>query len=121
MVPAAVVGAWPTLPVAYSNLLLPLHLSLSLPSLPPGDAGHSPLSLVPHASWGPLPLPAAAGHASSVGPASEVDSRTSHSAIAAQLPSSPSLSYYLKAVQLAPKSGRPYNQLAVIAINAVSH
>jgi hypothetical protein len=29
-------------------------------------------------------------------------------------------SYYLKAVQLSPKSGRPYNQLAVIAINAVS-
>ena len=29
-------------------------------------------------------------------------------------------SYYLKAIQLAPKSGRPYNQLAVIAIKAVS-
>ena len=29
-------------------------------------------------------------------------------------------SYYLKAQQLAPKDGKPYNQLAVIAINAVS-
>ena len=31
-----------------------------------------------------------------------------------------SFSYYLKAIQLYPKSGRPYNQLAVIAVNAVS-
>ena len=30
------------------------------------------------------------------------------------------LSHYLKAIRLAPKRGRPYNQLAVIAINAVS-
>ena len=29
-------------------------------------------------------------------------------------------SYYLKAQQLAPKNGKPYNQLAVIAIHAVS-
>ena len=29
-------------------------------------------------------------------------------------------SFYLKAQQLAPKDGRPYNQLAVTAINAVS-
>lgn len=36
-------------------------------------------------------------------------------------PLSLSLSHYLKAIQLAPKIGRPYNQLAVIAINAVSH
>jgi len=27
---------------------------------------------------------------------------------------------YLKAQQLAPKDGRPYNQLAIVAINAVS-
>ena len=29
-------------------------------------------------------------------------------------------SYYLKAQELAPKNGKPYNQLAVIAIHAVS-
>lgn len=29
-------------------------------------------------------------------------------------------SYYLKAQSLAPKDGKPYNQLAVVALNAVS-